>query len=200
MEKKMLKKSLIYFLFFIILILMVVFHFSHDPEFTFIHLAIHLPAILGVTSIFFAILIPLLKNRISLTKPSSINSLHHLFSYMGWFSVFAHMVFLYIWLKKYTLYVPSFVSWQAILMKSGPIAVILIILGGIGLFFIKQWRTFQIIHAINILAFIWISVHGIVKDNVLHANIPHFFLLISMDFVIVAILIANACMSKKKVS
>lgn len=196
----MIKKSTIYYLFFIILVLMGIFHFSHDSEFTFLHLAIHLPAILGVTSLFFAILIPLVKNRIILTKPTTINSLHHLFSYMGWISIFVHMVFLYILIRKLTLFIPSFVTWQAMLIKSGPIAVILIILGGLGLFFIKRWRTFQLIHAINIIAFIWISVHGIVKDNILHTNYPHLYLLLFLDVVIIAILLTNACMPKKKIN
>jgi hypothetical protein len=120
----MIKKSSIYWLFFVTLVLMGVFHFHHDPEFTFIHLAIHLPAILGVTSLFIAILIPLLKNRIVLTKLDTIISLHHLFSYMAWISIVFHMVFLFVKIKKYTLYIPSFANWNSMLLKSGPIAVI----------------------------------------------------------------------------
>jgi len=193
----MIKKSSIYWLFFITLVLMGIFHFHHDPEFTLIHLAIHLPAILGVTSLFIAILIPLLKDRIVLTKPDSTLSLHHLFSYMAWTSIVVHMVFLFVKIKQYTLYVPSFVSWQVMLQKSGPIAVILLILGALALFLIKRWKTFQLIHAINIIAFLWISLHGVIKDDLIGSNYPHLYLLIVMDLVIIVALIANAFKKRK---
>lgn len=187
----MIKKNLFVSLYFIGILLLGVVHFSADPDFTFSHLAIHIPAIVGVMSIFFAILVPLLKKRFSDVKPRALVSLHHVFSYTGWTSILLHMIFLFVKIKKYTLYIPAFTDWATILSKSGPIAVILIIIGALALLFRKKWRTFQTIHAFNIIAFSWICVHGIFKDQALQKNIPYVVLLVTMNVIILFLLILN---------
>jgi len=192
------KKSTLFALYFLSLLLMGILHFSKDPDFSFLHLAIHLPSILGVISIFFAILVPLLKKKFVDLKPAEYLKVHHLFSYIGWSSVFVHMIFLYVWIKKFTLFVPSFADWATILSKSGPIAVILILLGGLGLFFRKRWTTFQLIHSINMLAFFWITVHGIFKDKSLEKNPLYLILLLSLDLLIIVLWIINRFQTKRK--
>jgi len=194
----MLKKSTLFTLYFCSLLLLGIIHFSKDPDFSFLHLAVHIPAILGVISIFFAILTPLLKKRITGLKPGSIISIHHLFSYLGWSAVLVHMVFLFVRIKKFTLFIPAFSDWATVLSKSGPIAVILIILGSLGLLFRKQWRTFQVIHSINIIAFFWITLHGIVKDHALEKNLVYFYLLLLMDITVVGLLLSNWFQNKQK--
>jgi len=194
----MIKKGTIFLLFVVFLLGLGMIHFSYDPDFSFLHLGIHIPAILAVISIFFAILLPLNKNRLTDIKGTQLKSLHHFFSYLGWISVLVHMLFLFIKIKKWTLFIPSFSNIGVILGKSGPIAVILLILGSIGLFFLKRWKTFQTIHAINILAFFWITVHGIFKDKALPNNMPYFLLLLIMDLYILFLLITNAVKSDKQ--
>lgn len=198
MRSKLMKKSTVLILYVLTILLMGIIHFSKDPDFSFIHLAIHLPAILGVVSIFFAILMPLLKKKLVDWKPAAYLSIHHLFSYIGWASIVLHMIFLFVLIKKYTLFIPSFADWATILVKSGPIAIILILLGGLGLFFRKKWKTFQFIHSINILAFFWITVHGIVKDKALENNPLYLILLLAMDLLIVVLWIANWLQNKRK--
>jgi branched-subunit amino acid permease len=64
----------------------------------------------------------------------------------------------------------------------------------------KNWKRFKLIHSLNIIAFIWISLHGIIKDAVpaLGVNYPQLILLSLMNLVIISVLITGAKVKKKR--
>jgi hypothetical protein len=194
------KNNWIFLLYFVLIILLGIIHFSKDPDFTWIHLAIHVPAIIGVVSIFFAILVTLLKKNILKTSIVSVTNLHHFFSYVGWSCILIHMIFLYVLIRKVTLFIPSFTSWNTILGKSGPIAILLILLGSLGFFFMKRWKIFLTLHSMNIIAFFWITVHGIFKDKALAKNIPYVIFLVALDLIVFVILIYNYFKHRARIS
>jgi len=199
-QKNKITKNAIGWLFLITLVVNVVIHFYHDPQLEFVYLVIHLSAILGVSSLFFAILIPLSRKYISLTKPNTIMTLHHLFSFTAWTSILVHLLFLSIQHQNFTILLPIW-TWKGIVIKGGPIAVIILILAALGLLLKKKnWKRFKLIHSLNIIAFIWICLHGIIKDAVpaLGVNYPQLIVLSLMNLFVMVVLIAGAKVKKNK--
>jgi hypothetical protein len=193
------KNSWIFILYFFVFTILSVIHFSTDPDFTFIHIAVNLSAIIGIVSIFFAILVSLLKKKIMHNVSIPIRILHHFFSYTAWICISIHLFFLYIEIHSFSIYIPSFLSWDKILLKSGPIAFILILLGGLGILFIKRWKTFLTIHSINIVALIWISMHAVIKVDALEENLTYVIYLAVMDLIVLGIVIYNYFSQMKRI-
>jgi hypothetical protein len=77
------------------------------------------------------------------------------------------------------------------LVKSGPLAVLLLIIGGLGLLFMKHWKTFLTLHSINIIALLWITVHGIFKDEAYPENLPYLLFFLTMDLIVLFVIIYN---------
>lgn len=185
------KNNWIILSYFISIIFLGIIHFYKDPDFTWIHLAIHIPAIVGIISLFFSIFIPFLNRELLKNSINSARKLHHFFSYIAWSCILLHMVFLFVLIRKFTIFIPSFSSWNTLLIKSGPIAVLLILFAGIGLLFMKHWKTFLTIHSVNIIAIFWITIHGVFKDKAIPGNIPYLIFLIILNLIIIFIIIYN---------
>jgi hypothetical protein len=192
------KNSWIFILYFFVFTILSIIHFSTDPDFTFIHIAVNLTAIIGIVSIFFAILVTLLKKKIMQNISISIRTLHHFFSYIGWTCILIHLVSLYFEINDFSIYMPSFLSWEKILEKSGPIAFLLILLGGLGILYMKHWKTFLTIHSVNVIALIWISMHAVIKVDALSNNLTYVIYLLTMDLIVLGIAIYNYLSSNKR--
>jgi len=153
--------TLILFLYLVPII--IIFINGFDDFFQFSR---RITALVGIASLFIAILLSLLVRKSRQIFGVAYLKVHHFFSITGIVLITLHPVIMAIDFGTSRIFIPDFSSWNAFLVNAGRPALYLIYIATIAAIMrrniVKHWRY---IHSLLYVAFIFGAIHGILSGS-----------------------------------
>jgi len=181
-----LKRYLFYFLLFIIYLIPIMAVFINGFD-SLLQLFRRIAALIGISSLFIAILLSLLVRQSRKIFGVGYLKIHHFFSISGLVLITLHPVIMAIDFGTTSIFIPKFNSWNSFLVNAGRPALYLIYIATIAAILrkniAKYWRT---IHGLLYPAFIFGAIHGILSGSDMN-NIFLYILYIGMIITIITV-------------
>ena len=189
-------RSFWYFLFLILYLIPLAIALRSKFEGTW-HFLGRISALIGITSLFIAILLSLLVKESKRIFGVYYLKIHHTFSFLGLLLISLHPVFLAIDFGTGSIFIPTFSSWYDFLKNAGRPALYLIYIAVMAALLRKSMaKHWKYVHSLLYPAFILGAVHSILNGRDL--KIPILSLLFMTEIIIVIIIFCYKRYRNKK--